>query len=602
MDTNRVETLIRELDMQREAYINTFQKVHDLLTQNLAASAPSTGLPRSETRSSPQSLSRAVTDPEATLLNSSTEPSSFKASSKSKSTGDDSDPEEDEEIYVQTPLDPRSYDEEGLRNHLRSYSWTPYGRKLLDGVVGNPSRVSAVPLLPTRGQAATDRSFATDCQVFDVGPDGSPLPVEYGHLKPQHGQATVVWNSIKEINPASKQRHAVGRITILREPSPILFGAIHYTMHKDFDVDEIFRHLYEAESSSANLFNRAFDEDPRRQRSFVFNFEYFTLIGENCQPMAWQLAAGQEDRKPGHIAITRCSSVVALVLSGSVIKEIKSPGRRKAKERGPVYDPFSPWQILNIQCYPDLRASTNVHDSTKHYVNGPDAFMSTLLGEFRDARLRFGSITKKISRQVRPPLEFMFDSDLRDKLLFEDNEYSMAKKYFWAHQTLGIMNESIKSMIDSYEENFTREVWEGKHRTLWPLLDQKSPRNAHFRKRMAELKIEFEHEIMNLRKLNKENNDRRKEIEGLREDLFTGTSIQESRKSVNATETTVQQGHVCMMPFPEMEMPSIFESKPHSVFLRHCLQGLNTISKLKKLLSSSHFFIHAEMFPRWTTR
>ena len=32
--------------------------------------------------------------------------------------------------------------------------------------------------------------------------------------------------------------------------------------------------------------------------------------------MKWQLAAGQEDRKPDHIAITRCSSVVALVLNG----------------------------------------------------------------------------------------------------------------------------------------------------------------------------------------------------------------------------------------------------------------------------------------------
>lgn len=66
-------------------------------------------------------------------------------------------------------------------------------------------------------------------------------------------------------------------------------------------MDELFQHLYEADLSSMSL-HRAFDTDVRKQRTFVFNFEYFTLIGKECQPMKWQLAAGQEDRKPGTYA------------------------------------------------------------------------------------------------------------------------------------------------------------------------------------------------------------------------------------------------------------------------------------------------------------
>lgn len=194
-------------------------------------------------------------------------------------------------------------------------------------------------------------------------------------------------------------------------------------------------------------------------------------------------------------------------------------------------------------CIAVYQASSGVHDSTKHYVNGVDAFLHTLLAEFRDARRRFVDITKSISRRVRPPLEFMFDSEIRDKLLFEDDEFTMARRYFWAHQTLGIMNESIKAMIDAYEENFTNEVWEGKHKTLWPLLDGNSARSVYYKKKMAALKTEFETEILRLRNVIDENNARRVEIGELREDLFTGTSIQESRKSVTATETTVQQGH-----------------------------------------------------------
>lgn len=34
--------------------------------------------------------------------------------------------------------------------------------------------------------------------------------------------------------------------SIVREPSPILFAALHYTMNDHFDMDEVFRLLVEA--------------------------------------------------------------------------------------------------------------------------------------------------------------------------------------------------------------------------------------------------------------------------------------------------------------------------------------------------------------------
>ncbi|KAK5163341.1 uncharacterized protein LTR77_010714 [Saxophila tyrrhenica] len=550
-DTRRVENLLRELDAQRTAYIDTFTKVHEQITQTLASTVskdvlrsgtpPASQQPESRSQRSQRfSESRAGSDKHVTSRRSPAGLSPLPASS----TGFESDSDDggDEALYVQTPLEPQSFDLESLRAHLRSHQWDKQTHRILDGVVGNPSRLSETPLIPNRRGKLEDRSDHTHYQVFDVGPDGSVLPVDFSHIEKDFGRAMAFWHAIKEINPETKQRHAVGRITIVREPSPILFGAIHYTMNKHFDMNELLGHLFADENSSAKLF-RSFEDDARRQRSFVFNFEYFTLIGKDCEPMKWQLAAGQEDRKPWHISITRCSSVVALVLNGPKIKEVKNPRRRKAKDKGPVYDPFSSWQVLNIQCYPDLQASLDVHDSTKHYVNGPEAFMTTILGEFRDAYRRFSEITKRISKRVRPPLEFMFDSVIRDKLLFEDDEYTMARRYFWAHTTLGIMNESIKALVDAYEERFTDEVWEGKHKTLWPLLDETSTRNKHYRKKMSLLRAEFDLILARLRRLVDENNDRRREIQDLREDLFTGTSIQESRKSVNATETTVQQGH-----------------------------------------------------------
>lgn len=60
---------------------------------------------------------------------------------------------------------------------------------------------------------------------------------------------------------------------------------------------------------------------------------------------------------------------------------------------------------------------------------------------------------------------------------------------------------------------------------------------------MAARRRDFQHEINGLLKIIDENKSLGKDISSLREELFTGTSIEESRKSVQATETTVQQGH-----------------------------------------------------------
>lgn len=126
-----------------------------------------------------------------------------------------------------------------------------------------------------------DRSHYSHYQVFDVGQDGAPVPVDVSHIPEVTSKATALWHAIKDINQPSRERMAVGRITIAREPSPILFGAIHLTMLKTFDMDEIYKLLVESESTAAHV-HQAFDEDRRRQSSFVFSFEYFTVIGEEC--------------------------------------------------------------------------------------------------------------------------------------------------------------------------------------------------------------------------------------------------------------------------------------------------------------------------------
>jgi hypothetical protein len=49
------------------------------------------------------------------------------------------------------------------------------------------------------------------------------------------------------------------------------------------------------------------------------------------------------------------------------------------------------------------------HDSTKHYVNGPEAFLTTLLAEFKDAQKRFEEINIRISKLVTPSVSYYFE-------------------------------------------------------------------------------------------------------------------------------------------------------------------------------------------------
>jgi hypothetical protein len=150
---------------------------------------------------------------------------------------------------------------------------------------------------------------------------------------------------------------------------------------------------------------RAYHEDPRKQKSFIFSFEFFTIIGDDCKPMSWQQSDRQKDRPEGHIAITRCSSVVALSLVGEPIKKLRNSARRAKTQYGYVYSPWSPWHVLNIECYPDWKSNTGSHDSTKHYVNGPEAFLHTLLVEYKDAEKRFDEICHRIGKLITPSVD-----------------------------------------------------------------------------------------------------------------------------------------------------------------------------------------------------
>lgn len=335
----------------------------------------------------------------------------------------------------------------------------------------------------------------------------------------------------------------MGRITIVREPSPLLFAALHYTMRDHFDMDRIFEML-EKNNKTKAFPHQPWADDPKHRKTFVFTLEYFTIVGDECVPMIWQKADEELGGSETHVPVSRCSSIVALALEAKPVTKIRHKGRRNplGRREGEVFDPFSPWHVLSMQAYPDWKSSVDSHDSTKHYVNGPEAFLMTLRAEFKDAQKRLMEVYNRISDLVTTPPEFMFKQSIRDKLLFEDDEFTYSRRYFWAYQSLAIMNEDIKEMIFAYKSTFTEGVWNGTNRIIWPG-DENSARHIHWRKRMEMIRKDIERELRGLEEIDRLNDEKMKEIKGLRDNLFSGTSVLESRRSVQQQAITVIQGN-----------------------------------------------------------
>lgn len=104
-------------------------------------------------------------------------------------------------------------------------------------------------------------------------------------------------------------------------------------------------------------------------------------------------------------------------------------------------------QVLQIECFPDWKATPDTFESGHRYLNGPEAFLYALLTEYRDARKRYDEIYKRITRLITPPLGFIFDKELRDQRLFEDAAFTWTRRYFYAHQTVSVPKRNVAQDI-----------------------------------------------------------------------------------------------------------------------------------------------------------
>ena len=235
LDAATAQEMLQKLAEDRATYLSTLTRTEDVLTQALTATA---GL-----ATSPRLTSETIRHNTGHTLEVESVPNG-----STTQVDSDSDTDDDESLFVQQSLLPESYDELGLRKHIKEYSWTEAGRAILGNVLEKELPSQNESLFPRAPGAVPDRSHLTHYSIFDVGSDGAPLPIKpLGSTDPAPtSRAMAIWRNISRTNADSeRQRLAVGRITIVREPSPLLFAALHYTMNQHFDMDGLFQLLLE---------------------------------------------------------------------------------------------------------------------------------------------------------------------------------------------------------------------------------------------------------------------------------------------------------------------------------------------------------------------
>ncbi|KAK4218349.1 hypothetical protein QBC37DRAFT_198740 [Rhypophila decipiens] len=472
--------------------------------------------------------------------------------------------------YVKEPLRSETFSEQQLAVYLRSLDEENVSKgtiKALDDVWLKRAEINEDNVLKNFEPANNDSPYLhATYEVYEIGKKGlaQPMNTRHGDEDGEVLDTSTVWDTISKVN---KEGDAVGRMTILQEPSPLTLGAAHMTMREHFDMDELFQHLVTKDINKGKTrayMDRAFEETPLRQRTFFFVFKYYTILGTDLIPAPWQAY----DRRPldrrsdDHIDIVECSSVLALSLQDSshtpITQRVKKRGKIVA-QKGRVYDTFAPWHLLNMQSFPDqLHSVREDEDLTDPFYNGPYAFLDCLGMEYRDAVKRYTQLYESITKLITPPDQFMFDAKLRDKLLFEDAHFTYSRRYFWAYNTLGVINDGIKSMCKSYTDTFTPDFWRGRHRTLWPHPDPDSAEGIEYAARMGALKQELDSAVAVLIEVQAKNERTRKEIGSLREQLFSGSSVKESRRAIEQGDNIKVLTGISMIFLPLTFVTGVF--------------------------------------------
>lgn len=157
LDAATAQELVRKLAADREAYLETLNKSHELLIQLITGNTIV-----------PSSLPRLTSDVFRQFPTSTLDVESVQKGSGF--SGDfDTDSDDPQSLSIQNPLSTEEFTEQGFKKHLLEYKWPEASKKILHGVLENNELLGRSPIFPSGQKPVPDRSHLTHyTQVYSI--------------------------------------------------------------------------------------------------------------------------------------------------------------------------------------------------------------------------------------------------------------------------------------------------------------------------------------------------------------------------------------------------------------------------------------------------
>jgi len=294
-----------------------------------------------------------------------------------------------------------------LRHHINCHDWGVAARRAMIPVLDSVPIKDPHFLSDPRFNALHDPALPPSIYLtlrgggvlYKTRPSTLPAPA----CTPYSWRESLreIWDDLRDTDTRHarwrEEKPLHGRMVVLREPGPLKLMCLHLAMRTHFNMDEIYHGLF-SPTATRGYIQPTWDLPHYLQdsRHFVFYFHYFTVVAPGCKPGPWADFNGYySDDSP--IALSSCSSVVALSLAGDVVNHVQKITGGKLRKY-PVYDHFAPWQAIVIQFFPDRQTTADVFGSRRVILSGPEAFLRALLAQYQDAHARLQIVTAEITR------------------------------------------------------------------------------------------------------------------------------------------------------------------------------------------------------------
>ncbi|KAI9776734.1 MAG: hypothetical protein M1839_009378 [Geoglossum umbratile] len=417
-------------------------------------------------------------------------------------------------------LPSEQFHDDDLSSVLLSITTSSTRSRATQQLLGPLTRVNNATVTNTiKGEFQRLPTGRTVNEVLDIALDGallSSISTQAESKLWQHLQRTNVstvfspspdddGNNNQAYPPQSSAAH--GRIIVVRSLTPLITLQLLVCLRSHFDVERLLSTFLSKGTSQGFCPQQSL----QTQNVWYFSFKYYYLTFDDQAVFPGQ-DFGVFHEKEANIQIRRGSSLVAL--------QFPDGGGPWASA------PSTSWRLLVLSCNrPTFTAPPSLQ-------NGLEAYLWGINQELRGSRRNLRQIAEQITSIATPPDDFLFNPKSRDALLFEDTSYNTSRTYFWALQSLRIMNDTINSIINAwrlYDKPgilTPDQMLELKQDTATPL---KAPSTV------VALLRDVERQIEQLGEMVRTNNTRQEEIRALRDGLFNASAVLEAR-------TTVAQG------------------------------------------------------------